>query len=66
MTPPPLLAGMTRDLEKRLARTEPLPCWSQDDGSVKCWGSNAMGALGYGDFPDLGDGSNGESGPLMA
>jgi len=34
-------------------------CWTQDDGSVKCWGVNNFGQLGYGDTRQRGDGSNG-------
>jgi len=32
---------------------------SQDDATVKCWGDNSDGQLGYGDELDRGDGSNG-------
>ena len=32
---------------------------SQDDATVKCWGDNWYGRLGYGDKSDRGDGSNG-------
>ena len=32
---------------------------SQDDATVKCWGGNWYGQLGYGDTRDRGDGSNG-------
>ena len=32
---------------------------SQDDATVKCWGDNSDGQLGYGDKLDRGDGSNG-------
>ena len=31
----------------------------QDDATVKCWGWNRWGQLGYGDTSDRGDGSNG-------
>ena len=33
---------------------------SQDDATVKCWGGNADGQLGYGDTSDRGDDSNGD------
>ena len=32
---------------------------SQDDATVKCWGYNKYGQLGYGDTSDRGGGSNG-------
>ena len=32
---------------------------SQDDATVKCWGDNYNGQLGYGDTSDRGDDSNG-------
>jgi len=32
---------------------------SQDDATVKCWGWNLYGQLGYGDTSRRGDGSNG-------
>ena len=32
---------------------------SQDDATVKCWGWNANGDLGYGDTSNRGDGNNG-------
>ena len=32
---------------------------SQDDATVKCWGRNEDGQLGYGDTSDRGDDSNG-------
>ena len=34
---------------------------SQDDATVKCWGSNMFGQLGQGDTSNRGDGSNGGS-----
>ena len=33
-------------------------CVIPDDGSVKCWGNNIDGQLGYGDTNNRGDGSN--------
>ena len=47
-------------------RVEKLDLWrsvtcnpSQDDATVKCWGRNEDGQLGYGDPSDRGDDSNG-------
>ena len=55
-----------RALSNTLQAFGPIPrvhgegcCLTQDDGSVKCWGVNNFGQLGYGDTRQRGDGSNG-------
>ena len=59
--------GTMQGAEKQPAGTRRNPpcvdveacCRTQDDGSVKCWGYNDFGQLGYGDTSTRGDGSNG-------
>jgi hypothetical protein len=43
-----------------LAQSRSVTCTSpQDDATVKCWGKNYFGQLGYGDKSNRGDDSNG-------
>jgi cysteine-rich repeat protein len=60
---PPIALGPNRRAERVFA-AEVRSCAVLDDGTAKCWGSNASGRLGQGHDEDLGDGA-GELGAAL-